>query len=69
MKALTSSGRTTLIAFLAPAWAGNHIVEVEIIITQEDLKDYGLRIHSTYKEAHKQAHLTIMSKEDYEQQF
>ena len=52
-------------AFILPAWAGNHIVEAKIIISDEDLSDYDLPIFTKYKSAHKYAYTQIMSEEQY----
>lgn len=66
-KAKSDFDKSVLYAFLNPAWAGNHIVETELSITRDDLLDFSKPLVSdSYAEAHKKAHLTQMSKEDYD---
>lgn len=53
-------------AFIAPAWAGSCIVETELHISRNDLLNYKRPLVSdSYKDAHKKAHLNIMSEDDY----
>jgi len=51
--------------FINPAWAGNHIVEAELSITDDDLRDFNIVISANYNDAHKKAHLVKMSERDY----
>lgn len=70
IRAKSDSDKSVFHAFLNPSWAGNHIVETELLISREDLLDYSRPLVSdSYKEAHKKAHLTQMSEEEYNYQF
>lgn len=63
----SATNKSILHVFIGPAWAGNHIVEAEIHIQHNDLLDflYMLEISQSYEEAHKKAHLSQMSEDDY----
>ena len=39
IKAKSDFDKSVLYAFLNPAWAGNHVVEIELSITRNDLLD------------------------------
>lgn len=66
-KAKSDFDKSILYAFLEPAWGGNHVVETELSITRTDLLDFSnILVSDSYKEAHKKAHLTQMSEEDYD---
>lgn len=66
IKAKSVFDKSVLHAFLSPASAGNHVVEAEISMTRDDLLDFSKPLVSdSYAEAHKKAHLTQMSEEEY----
>lgn len=67
IKAKSDFDKSVLYAFLNPAWAGNHVVEIELSITRNDLLDLFDKslVSDSYKEAHKKAYLRHMSEEDY----
>jgi len=51
VKAKSVFHKSTYIAFLAPAYAGNHINEVELSISETDAKDYNVPTFNSRKEA------------------
>ena len=67
MKAKSDFDKSVLYAFLRPAWAGNHIVEAELLISTIDLSEYDYSlVCNSYAEAHRKAHLSQMSEKDYD---
>lgn len=65
-KAESDFDKSLVYAFIEPSWAGNHVVEVELLITTNDLNEYDSVICNSYSEAHRIAFLTQMSEEDYD---
>jgi hypothetical protein len=64
-KAKSDSDNSILYAFIAPSWAGNHIVEAELSIRRDDLLNYSLMVSDSYEEARKKAYCSQMSEDDY----
>lgn len=65
-KAESDFERSTLRAFIAPSWGGNDIAEADLHISTYILSDYDKSlVCNSYAEAHKKAHLTQMSEEEY----
>lgn len=58
--------KNTYDVFFAPAYGGSHIVRARMIIIDSDVDNYNLSISSSYRDAHREAHLTIMSEDDYD---
>lgn len=67
MKAKSYFNKSIVYAFIKPAWAGNHIVEAELLISTSDLSDFkhGL-VCDSYEKAHRKAYLSQMSEKDYD---
>lgn len=66
-KAESDFHKSVVYAFIRPAWAGNHIVEAELLISTSDLSEFkhGL-VCGSYAKAHKKAFLSQMSEKDYD---
>lgn len=58
--------KSVVYAFIKPAWAGNHIVEAELLISANDLDEYKYGLYGSYEKAHRKAYLSQMSEEDYD---
>ena len=65
-KAKSDFDKSVVYAFIKPAWAGNHIVEAELLISTNDLNEYDSVVCDSYSKAHRKAFLSEMSEEDYD---
>ncbi|HHX70545.1 MAG TPA: hypothetical protein GX708_21145 [Gallicola sp.] len=65
-KAESDFNLSTVYAFIEPSFAGNHVVEAELIISANDLSEYDSVICDSYSEAHRKAFLSQMSEKDYD---
>lgn len=57
-KAKSDFDNSVLYVFFQPAWGGNHIVEAELLIREDDLADYKTSLLcNSYAEAHMKANI------------
>lgn len=66
-KAKSDSDKSMVYAFIYPSSAGNHVVEAELLISTDDLREYDdSLVCDSYSKAHRKAFLSQMSEEDYD---